>query len=147
MVNNQGDDVITMGAGVNGGQVTISSIFIGQSDGTAIKAELPGVNASLTSVGVDRDSDFDNGVIAHEYGHGISNRLTGGPASVGCLQHPEQGGEGWSDWWTLTLNAAASDSSTMARGIGTYVFFQPSDGLGISQFSLHHRYGDQSPDL
>ena len=29
----------------------------------------------------DRDGDLDNGVIIHEYGHGVSNRLTGGPAT------------------------------------------------------------------
>ena len=28
-----------------------------------------------------RDGDLDNGVIIHEYGHGVSNRLTGGPAN------------------------------------------------------------------
>ena len=47
----------------------------------------------------DRDSDLDNGVIAHEYGHGISNRLTGGPTTVTCLNNAEQMGEGWSDWF------------------------------------------------
>ncbi len=31
------------------------------------------------------DGDLDNHVIVHEYGHGISNRLTGGPSNVGCL--------------------------------------------------------------
>ena len=31
------------------------------------------------------DGDFDNGVILHEYGHGVSNRLTGGPQAVACL--------------------------------------------------------------
>ena len=34
---------------------------------------------------VDLDGDFDNGIIAHEYAHGISNRLTGGPSLAGCL--------------------------------------------------------------
>ena len=32
-----------------------------------------------------RDGDLDNGVIIHEYGHGISNRLTGGAGAAGCL--------------------------------------------------------------
>ncbi len=31
---------------------------------------------------------------AHEYGHGISNRLTGGPSQVSCLGNTEQMGEG-----------------------------------------------------
>ena len=29
----------------------------------------------------DHDSDVDNGIIAHEYAHGISIRMTGGPAN------------------------------------------------------------------
>ena len=59
------------------------------------------VTASLNSAtggAPDRDSDLDAGVIAHEYGHGISNRLTGGPATATCLGNAEQMGEGWSDW-------------------------------------------------
>ncbi len=48
-------------------------------------------------------ASFDNGVIAHEYGHGISNRLTGGASNVGCLSNQEQMGEGWSDWFGLML--------------------------------------------
>ena len=43
-----------------------------------------------------RDGDLDNGVIIHEYGHGISNRLTGGAGAAGCLGNEEQMGEGWS---------------------------------------------------
>lgn len=76
----------------------------------------------------NRDSDLDNGVIAHEYAHGISNRLTGGPANVNCLNNQEQMGEGWSDYYALmtTWTGSASD-----RGIGTYVLGQPTTGLGI----------------
>jgi extracellular elastinolytic metalloproteinase len=46
-----------------------------------------------------RDSSFDKGVVFHEYGHGLSNRLTGGPKNSGCLGYGESGGmgEGWSD--------------------------------------------------
>ena len=87
------------------------------------------------------DSDFDNGVIAHEYGHGWSTRLTGGPANSSCLQNAEQGGEGWSDyaalmtatnWSTLTPTLA---SANIPRGIGTYVIGQdPTTGGGIRPF-------------
>ena len=47
-----------------------------------------------------RDGDVDNGIIVHEYGHGISNRLTGGGGG-GCLGNAEQMGEGWSDYYGL----------------------------------------------
>ena len=46
-----------------------------------------------------RDGDLDNGIIIHEYGHGISTRLTGGPANVRLPGHPpSRAGEGWSDF-------------------------------------------------
>jgi extracellular elastinolytic metalloproteinase len=34
----------------------------------------------------DRGSSFNNHVIIHEYTHGVSNRLSGGPANVDCLR-------------------------------------------------------------
>jgi extracellular elastinolytic metalloproteinase len=52
-----------------------------------------------------RDGDLDSGIIIHEYGHGISIRLTGGPQNVNCLTGGEAGGmgEGWGDWWATAL--------------------------------------------
>jgi len=52
-----------------------------------------------------RDGDLDNGIIIHEYGHGISIRLTGGPSNVNCLSTGEAGGmgEGWGDFWATAL--------------------------------------------
>ena len=86
------------------------------------------------------DGDFDNGIIAHEYGHGWSIRLTGGPANSSCLQNGEQGGEGWSDyaalmfgtnWASLTPSLA---SANIPRGIGTYALGQPITGAGIRPY-------------
>jgi subtilisin-like proprotein convertase family protein len=79
----------------------------------------------------DVDGDLDNGVIAHEYGHGISNRLTGGPSNVSCLSNSEQMGEGWSDWQALMFTMDSADAGPDARGIGTYLFGQPANGPGI----------------
>jgi len=113
--------------------IVIPSVMISLADGTLFKANVP-LNATAadgTGGAPDRDSDIDNGVIAHEYGHGVSNRLTGGPAIVTCLQNAEQMGEGWSDWWSLVLTTRPSDTPTTPRGVGTYVIFQPPDGDGI----------------
>ncbi|MDQ3805464.1 MAG: M36 family metallopeptidase, partial [Acidobacteriota bacterium] len=137
--NNQpGDDLVFMGPGNAGAAATIPSIFIRQSDGTLIRNALANatVNATMKKAAVDRDSDLDNGVIIHEYGHGVSIRLTGGPSNVACLENLEQGGEGWSDWFALTLTAHAADRGADARGIGTYVTFQdpPEFGGGIRLF-------------
>lgn len=78
-----------------------------------------------------RDGDFDSGVICHEYGHGISNRLVGGPSNVDCLDNAEQMGEGWSDFFGLMMTMKSSDTRTQARGIGTYVLGEPTTGAGI----------------
>lgn len=79
----------------------------------------------------NRTSDLDNGVIAHEFGHGVSNRLVGGPANVNCLTNVEQMGEGWSDYLALMVTMKAGDTGPMPRGIGTYVVGQPATGGGI----------------
>ena len=81
-----------------------------------------------------RDGDFDNGVIAHEYGHGISTRLTGGASNSGCLNSfstPEQMGEGWSDFYGLLLTMETGDSRADARGIGTWLVGQGPNDVGI----------------
>ncbi len=131
VVNNNPQPPLAMGGGDP--TVTIPSVMVSQADGELMKANDPfQMTVSDGTGGVpDRDSDIDNGVIAHEYGHGISNRLTGGPQTVACLQNAEQMGEGWSDWWAVTLTHEAGDTPTTVRGVGTYVSFQPENGVGI----------------
>ncbi|HMT07145.1 MAG TPA: M36 family metallopeptidase [Pyrinomonadaceae bacterium] len=83
-----------------------------------------------------RDSDFDNGVIAHEYGHGVSNRLTGGPANANALNNTQSGGmgEGWSDFHALMFTQKATDTKTGGYGIGTYLLGQSASGGGIRAY-------------
>ncbi len=78
-----------------------------------------------------RDGDLDAGVICHEYGHGISNRLIGGPSNVDCMNNAEEMGEGWSDFFALMMTIKPGDTRTFSRGIGTYVMGQPTTGTGI----------------
>jgi extracellular elastinolytic metalloproteinase len=116
------------------GNITIPSIMISQADANVIKSELllGTVNGSIDNAGLsDKDSDLDNGIIAHEYGHGISNRLVGGASNSGCLHNAEQMGEGWSDWFGLMITMEPGDLGTDIRGIGTYVKGQPNTGPGI----------------
>ncbi|MBK7946636.1 MAG: M36 family metallopeptidase [Flavobacteriales bacterium] len=89
----------------------------------------------------NRTSDLDNGVIAHEYGHGVSNRLVGGPANVNCLTNAEQMGEGWSDYLALMLTMKTGDTGPMPRGIGTYVVGQPATGGGIRPAPYSTNFG------
>jgi extracellular elastinolytic metalloproteinase len=134
VVNHEGDAIVTMGG--DDPTITIPSLFLGQFDGDALKAELAnGVVVHMTS-STALDSSLDNGIIIHEYGHGVSTRLTGGPANSGCLSLPQSGGmgEGWSDWWSLALTATSNDTPVTARGVGTYVVRDVPGGPGIRRF-------------
>ena len=113
--------------------VVIPSVMVSYDDGHSFRANLP-MSATVrrkTDSEPLRDGDFDNGIITHEYGHGISNRLTGGPSTVSCLGNQEQMGEGWSDFLGLVLTAREGDTATQNRGVGSYVLYQPADGFGI----------------
>ncbi len=142
----------SMGPGAVGAQVTIPSVMIGESNGTRLKQALSQGVVNLTPQILpvpSRDSDMDAGVIAHEYGHGISNRLVGGPTSIACLingQVPnpsapgtltpigEQMGEGWSDLYAMLLTAQPTDTGNTLRGVGAYISFQNEHGPGIRRF-------------
>jgi hypothetical protein len=113
--------------------ITIPSVMVTLEDGNLFKANDP-FDATVsdgTGGAPDRDSDLDAGVIAHEYGHGLSNRLTGGPGTVSCLNNQEQMGEGWSDFLAVTFTTNPDDRPITGRGVGAYVSLQPADGPGI----------------
>jgi extracellular elastinolytic metalloproteinase len=120
----------------NNSSIFIPSVIISQAAGANIKNALENGDTVIGqfNIGKSYDSDFDNGVITHEYGHGISNRLTGGPNNSDCLRNAEQAGEGWSDFFALALTSKPGDQGTNARGMGTFLFNQPISGLGIREF-------------
>ncbi len=134
MVNNEVGSPIIMGGTDN--TITIPAVMISIDNGLILKNQLSNnLNVTLSS-GQAIDGDVDNGVICHEYSHGISNRLTGGPANASCLGNAEQMGEGWSDYISLMVTQDWANSNfttgfTNPRGIGTYVFGQTPSQIGI----------------
>ena len=138
MVNNVEGEAITMAPGAVGDQVTIPLFMVSDTDGENIIAELltETVNATINGVTVGPmiDASLDNEIIAHEYGHGISNRLTGGGNNTGCLNNAEQMGEGWSDYLGLIITMKVGDQADDGRGMATYSAGQGLDGGGIRQY-------------
>ena len=129
VINNDGaNGTITMAPGSAGGAVTIPVAMLGNQNGDSIVDLLDeATEGTLLRQGgqpLNRDSDLDAGVIAHEYGHGLSIRLTGGPSTSSCLFGNEQAGEGWSDFLGLWITAKPSDTEDQPRGIGSYLIFQ-----------------------
>jgi len=118
--------------------ITIPAVMVSQADGNTIKAGLPAVTGTLAATGHYIDGALDNGVIAHEYTHGISNRLTAGPSNAGCLLNWEQMGEGWSDYMALMVttdwNNTTIADNTKKRTLGTYVSGQQPAQGGIRRF-------------
>lgn len=131
MVNNVAGAPIVMGAGAVGASVTIPLFMVSNVDGEAIIAELLGantVNGTITgeNIPADIDGDLDNEIIVHEYGHGVSNRLTAGPSNVNCLNNQEQMGEGWSDYLGLVLTMQNGDQPEDIRGLAAYASGNPN---------------------
>ena len=62
----------------------------------------------------------NRGIVAHEYFHGVTERLTGGPADLSSLNSIQSGGmgEGWSDWFALLMTSKPGDTAGTPRTIG-----------------------------
>ncbi len=117
--------------------VSIPCVSISLADGNTLKSALLSGTVSVTinvCAPIQLDGSFDNGIVAHEYGHGVSNRLTGGPSQASCLVNGEQGGEGWSDWLALMMTIEPGDQGSDARGMGTYASGQPTSGPGLRRY-------------
>lgn len=116
--------------------VTIPSLSTGRSDGNAIKTRLnAGTATTVTltrSASLDRDGTLDNAIIAHEWGHYISNRLIGDGNGISNMQAVGMG-EGWADFHSMLLVVKEADAlvASNANFNGTYGLaqyaMQPSD--------------------
>ena len=135
-----GNTLSTMNPGGSAADITIPSVILRKTDGQFLKAQLGTITIEVALYDSSNssqkiyDSDFDNGVISHEYTHGISSRLTGGRQNRLCLTNREQMGEGWSDFFALIMTQQPGDEGADARGIGTYLLGQSTDGKGIRQY-------------
>ncbi|KAG0235758.1 Fungalysin/Thermolysin Extracellular metalloproteinase 5 [Actinomortierella wolfii] len=79
-----------------------------------------------------RDGDLEAGIIIHEYAHGISTRLTGGPANSGCLGWGEAGGmgEGWGDFFATMFRQNETHTYESEFPMGAY----SAGGSGIRRY-------------
>jgi hypothetical protein len=69
------------------------------------------------------DGSYDAEVIVHEYVHGLTTRLVGGPQNVITLFGLQSGGmgEGWSDWYAMSILSKAGDNPRARYPFGSYV--------------------------
>jgi len=147
-----GEELLNMAAGEIPEPVTIPTVFMGKSDCDRLRVVMAGgddviINIEeIESTGPDQfDASFDNAIVAHEYGHGISTRLTGGSGNSGCLFNVdtdgdgepdagEQMGEGWSDFYALVIGTDADNAGGDIRGMSPYINGEDVNGGGIRVF-------------
>ncbi|KZM24704.1 low affinity high capacity ammonium permease [Ascochyta rabiei] len=86
-----------------------------------------------TSSTPQRDCTFEAGVVIHEYTHGLSTRLTGGPANSNCLNALEAGGmgEGWGDFMATAIRLKPADTRAKNYPMGAWVY---NDPVGIRSY-------------
>lgn len=136
--NNDSNDPIVMGGIEN--RITIPAVMISRYDGlNLVEALLRGdtIQAHLSKGSENKylDSSLDNLIITHEYGHGVSIRLTGGAAATTCLENEEQMGEGWSDYFGLLFTTDWNVAQPQdKRGVGTWLSRENIDGRGIRPY-------------
>jgi extracellular elastinolytic metalloproteinase len=87
----------------------------------------------VDSANVSRHTALDSSVIFHEFTHGVTSRLVGGPLDNNSLASPQSDGmsEGWSDYIACTVNDA--------NVVGAWV---ENDPAGFRR----HLYNDSYPN-
>ena len=155
IIANNEDQIMTMGGDTKAPTPSIPAVLIRSSDAAQILQEINRGNAVMANIAYQGkgpallDGSFDNGVVAHEYAHGISNRLTGGPSKADCLFNDESMGEGWSDFFALAVTVLPGQTGAEARGVGNYSVRLGVEGPGIrrkpysTDFSINNQvYND-----
>lgn len=123
----RGNDAVILNA--QDGSSTNNADFSTPPDGQAGRMRM----FMWTTTSPARDCAFDAGVIVHEYTHGLSTRLTGGPANSGCLEALESGGmgEGWGDFMAIATFLKTTDTRETDYPLGAWVYNNP---LGIRAY-------------
>eukprot|EP00986_Skeletonema_menzelii_P015556 scaffold12049_cov141-Skeletonema_menzelii.AAC.4 len=102
--------------------IYVPSVSITKEDAEHLLASIqPASKGSLGPGLIVRDGAFDSSIIIHEYCHGITARLTGGPSTTFCLNEDtsrELGKEGWEDICSLFVTATNTTGRT--RTIGSF---------------------------
>jgi large repetitive protein len=109
--------------GITGvGAVTIPVLGISMIDGNAIKSALVStpVSATLNRVyAVNRDGTMDNTIVAHEWGHYISNRLIANASGLSTSLAAGMG-EGWADFHAMLMFVKPGDNLNGTYALAGY---------------------------
>ena len=91
-----------------------------------------------------RDSAFDAEIILHEYAHGLSHRLVGDGSGALSAAQSRGLGEGWSDFYALSLLSQSGDAlnGNYAKGAyATAVYYRDGAGWGFDSRDDSYYFG------
>ncbi|MCT7964937.1 M36 family metallopeptidase [Laspinema sp. D1] len=126
--------------------------FATPTDGTAPRMQM--YASDPPSGGQLRSTDLDSEILLHEYAHGVTNRLTGGPNNDIALEHLQSAGmgEGWGDFFAFALTRKPTNNRNIPYTLGSYAFSpngvrsRPYNfSLTVQGFNVQpetHSYGD-----
>jgi hypothetical protein len=108
--NRDGDATLTMG-GDAADDLKIPNMMISQNEATSIYNAMAADDVSIRMFNNKpyKASSWDNAIVAHEWGHYISNRLVGNGSGLSNQQGRSMG-EGWGDFHALLLISEADDA-------------------------------------
>jgi extracellular elastinolytic metalloproteinase len=126
-----------LGRGGLGADPVEARVHPGPVQGTAnmftpVDGSSPVMNMGLVQ-STRRHTALDSGVVYHEFMHGVTNRLVGGPRNVDALDEPQSAGmgEGWGDWVACVIN--------QTEVVGAWVVDRPG---GIRRFPYDEHFPD-----
>jgi len=120
------------GVGAGGDRIE-ARLHVGTNNSTFSTPEFDGrccptLNAyTWTGPNPDRDSGFDVEILIHEFTHGLTNRIIGGPKKYGLTSQQGRGlGEGYSDLYALLLLRTPDEDPDASYTVGGYSTLQLS---------------------
>lgn len=128
-----GNDAVM--ADAQDGSGTSNANFSTPPDGAAGRMQM----YVFTGPTPDRDGDLDSEIIIHEYTHGLSTRLVGGGVGIESRQTSGMG-EGWSDFYALSLLSEPGDDVDANYAFGAYASNQYSSGFAQNYYFGIRRY-------
>ena len=121
---------MNLGQGGAGGDAVLARAHSGVVFGTANMSTPPDGQPPVMNMGLvastGRHTAFDADVVFHEYTHGLTQRLVGGPLDFDSLGKLQSGGmgEGWSDYFALTIQNARRRAEKVV--VGDWVVNNPA---------------------
>ncbi len=97
--------------------------FFTPPDGGAPRMQLGLFRRGTPATTDDLDTAYDGHIVVHEYSHGVTQRMVGGPNATNCLFGTQSGAmaEGWSDYFAISFFnnpiTGAYSTQDLVRGI------------------------------